>query len=343
MSLLFCDSFDHYSTAELARKYSNSANSIIDPTGGRRGGGCVRVGTSSSATLDLGFAQKSTFIFGAAIKVSAWSASLTQLLLAFKNSGNIRLQVRVTSGGNVIVERYNGGSPQNIVTAASVIALDTWAYLEFRIVISDTVGELEIRVNGTTVSSQTGIDTKDSISTTIDAVSLGNNSASGYTYFDDLYLCDSGGSYCNTFLGDVRIDAYLPAGNGNSSAFVGSDADSTNNYLLVDESSPDDDTTYVESNTPSAKDTYAFTEMTHNPAEIIATQLCAMGKKTDAGSRTIHLVTRSGGTDYDTASALAFGTSYGIKTKIDEVDPNTSAAWSKTNLNNAEFGIKVAS
>jgi hypothetical protein len=53
-------------------------------------------------------------------------------------------------------------------------------------------------------------------------------------------------------------------------------------------------------------------------------------------------VIRSNSTDYDDSSQAIASTDYLFINRISEVDPNTSAAWTDTNLNSAEFGIKVA-
>lgn len=344
MALLFCDSFDHYTTSELTRKWASAhANFAIEATGGRRGGGCLRTDYGGNAAT-VGFAPTDVVVFGMAVKLGQWSNTGDYGIAQLYSGGSTQIYFRIMSGGSVEVRDYSGGSLRLITSASAPISLDTWFYFEARVKISATVGEVEVRINGSTIINVTGTDVRNN-SDTVDTLQItgGGNTAGIYQRIDDLYICDDAGSTCNTFLGDVRIDAYLPAANGNSSGFVGSDADSTDNYLLVDETSPDSDTTYVQSNTASAKDTYAFTEMSHTPQSIIATQLCAMGKKTDAGTRPIHLVTRSGSTDYDTATALNFGTDYQVKRKVDEIDPATAAAWTKSNLNNAEFGIKVVS
>ena len=69
--------------------------------------------------------------------------------------------------------------------------------------------------------------------------SVGPNGATTANYdYDDLYICDGTtvpGEPVNDFLGDVRVDTLYPNGNGNSSQWVGQDANSTDNYLNVDD------------------------------------------------------------------------------------------------------------
>jgi hypothetical protein len=132
-----------------------------------------------------------------------------------------------------------------------------------------------------------------------------------------------------------------PSGNGNTSNWVGSDGNSTDNYLMVDETSPDSDTTYVESGTSTNKDTYAFGDISHTPTSIYGVQVTTYAKADDAGARLIGVVTRSAAADYNASVTHALGASYAHHPTVLETDPATAAAWTKTNLNAAEFGVRV--
>jgi hypothetical protein len=58
------------------------------------------------------------------------------------------------------------------------------------------------------------------------------------------------------------------------------------------------------------------------------------------GTRQIAEVCRSGGTNY-VGTTQTLGSSYLMYRQIHETDPATSAAWTQTGLNSAEFGVKV--
>jgi len=140
----------------------------------------------------------------------------------------------------------------------------------------------------------------------------------------------------------VQVFTSAPNGNGNSSDFVGSDADSTDNYLLVDDAgAPDDDSTYVESSTPGDKDTYAFGNLPASAATVHAVGVKVIAKKIDVGAPDLIAVARSSTTEDDSPS-LGVGTTYIARQGIFEEDPNTSAAWAPAAVDAAEFGIKVA-
>ena len=81
---------------------------------------------------------------------------------------------------------------------------------------------------------------------------------SGTTIFDDVYLMAGTG---DEFLGDCTVATLLPTGNGFVNQFVGSDGNSTDNYLLVDEQPPSS-TDYVGSATTGQQDLYTLTNLT---------------------------------------------------------------------------------
>jgi hypothetical protein len=234
-----------------------------------------------------------------------------------------------------------GGSTV-LSTSASPITFASFGYLEWKFTIDDASGSYEVRYNGAMITNGSGADTRNGANATANQFQLRAAATPGGNFdFEDLYILDSTGSTNNNFLGDVRVDTYLPNGNGNSSQLVGSDADSTDNYALVDETLQNGDTDYVQSATVNNKDTYAFTDMSHTPASIFGVQINMIAKKDDSGTRSICSVTRSGGSDTDGATQ-ALSTSYLCYREIRETDPNTAAAWTRANLNSAEFGVKVA-
>jgi hypothetical protein len=277
-------------------------------------------------------------IAGVAVNLNSAAPPASPInLIVFYEGATLHTDVCLNTDLSISVRR---SSTALGTSAAGVIPGNGYAYVEFKCNIHDTTGSYDVRINNVSVLSGTNKDTRNGATGVINTVGI--NFPVINMYFDDFYVCDTAGSVNNDFLGDVRVDAYLPNGNGNSSQFVGSDADSTNNYLLVDDPTDiDDDTTYVESSTVSNKDTYAIADMSHVPSTIHGVQVCASAKKDDAGARTMAIVTRSGGTDYD-SSAYSISTSYLVYRNIRETDPNTSSAWSKTNLNSAEFGVKVS-
>ena len=283
MTLRFVDSFDHYVTADLTEKWTSKTGSpTISAATGRRSTASFQVSVNNRyvrQTLDA----QATWILGAAVKMTGLPGSNSTALLAVWDAGSLQCDLRVLPDGTLRITR-NGTT-----LGTSVYALSTgvWYYIEFKVLISDTVGTAEVRVDGLSKLALTSQDTKATANATANQVSVGDSAAlvTGAADFDDFYACDGAGSVNNDFLGDVRVDACWPVGNGATSGMTGSDGNSTDNYLLVDDTSTlDDDTTYVEHATVGNLDTYGMTQITHTPTSILGVQVLGERQKGRCGS-----------------------------------------------------------
>jgi len=342
MTLRFVDSFDHYATADFLLKWdsiNNATQLSINSAAGRRSTNGLRITAAQLRYLVKNLTAAQTWIVGFALNITL-PVSTTTGILSFLESGTTHVDIRVLSDGSLRATR-NGTTLGT--SAAGIIASGSFNYIEVKCTIDNSAGAVTIRVNGAAVLTLTSQDTQNGGTAVANQIRLGDpiNDTGAARDYDDLYICDTAGSVNNDFLGDVRVDAYLPSGNGNSSQLVGSDSNSTDNYLLVDETAPDSDTTYVQSSTATNKDTYVFPNMSHTPSAIHGVQINAIAKKDDAGTRSLATVVRSNGSDTD-GTSQALSTSYLNYRQIHETDPDTAAAWIKAGFDAAEFGVKVA-
>jgi hypothetical protein len=159
-------------------------------------------------------------------------------------------------------------------------------------------------------------------------------------YFDDLYVANEQGSVNNDFIGECRVRCLLPNGNGNSSQLVGSDGNSVNNYQLVDEATPDT-TDYVFSSTVGDKDTYTFTDLPDTSGTVAGVQVSALGLKTDVGARTLAVVTRHASSEHDSIDLGLPTVTPAYVYEVQDTNPVAGGAWLRTDVNAAEFGVKV--
>lgn len=276
------------------------------------------------------FSAASTMYMGARVRLqSVASAQLLQL----RDDATTQVDVRTDSSGHLICTR-NG--TQIGSAGATVLAVNTWYYVEFSATINASTGSFAIKLNGVSEVSGSGLNTKNTANATANRAYFTGAADMG---FDDLYVSDSG------FAGPIRIVGLAPNGNGNSSALVGSDGNSTDNYLLIDEKIASNfsnaDTDYVESDVVGNKDTYALANLPTVPTAVLGVTVHIVAKATDAGARSIAPVLRSGGADYDgTSQTLA--SSYLDYSEIFTTDPATSAAWTESAINGLEVGMKVA-
>lgn len=125
--------------------------------------------------------------------------------------------------------------------------------------------------------------------------------------------------------------------------FFGYCSNVAHNWASEDMNPPPGDTSFVSSSTPGAQDLYLFPNLTTNPTAIYTVAVKSYARLTDTGNRSISLVVQSGSTSSTGSSAAQIpATSYQWADSIFDTDPNTNAAWTKSGLDAAQTGIKVA-
>lgn len=336
MALRFIDSFDHYANAQrlLGKWTSLSQQPNLTSTNARHGGQCITNSADGNSSISKVLDAQATWISGAAVLYP--SVALDGYIFMWLDSTTLQLELRKNTSGILYVTR-NGTT---LATGTTPLTAGVYAYIEWKVTIANAGGTVEVKLNGNTEISFTG-DTQNTANATANTFKLMDNSAA--VYIDDLYICDGTGSApTNDFLGDCRVEALFPNGNGNTSNGTGSDGNSVDNYLLVDENGPgpNSDTDYVEWASVGDKDTYTFTNLTPTLGSVFGVQMLPFARKTDAGFRKVVSVARLSGTETD-SSDKSLSTSYSYYPDIRETKPG-GGSWSITDVNNAEFGLKVS-
>ena len=288
----------------------------------RSSGSIITLGTfpTSVADFTVGFAIRPT-----TIGVQTW--------LYFQNSaGNTHARVSVTAAG--AIELRDAGNTVQATSANGILINNTWTYLEFHVVIANSGGSVECRAGESVVASFTG-DTYSS--GTVDCGLVAANAInSANTDIDDLVM------HTDAYYGDKVIHTVLPSGNGDSSQWVGSDGNSTDNYQWVDESPPNV-TDYVASTTSGNKDLYAMGDM---PTDwtVTAVQAMVYCQKSDAGTPPAWSVTakgQSGGTrDDSNLASRTSTTAQNLNSDIYTTDPDGNAL-TPTRINAMQVGVKI--
>lgn len=289
-------------------------------------------------------------------------SSTAQMRLGFflnhngAGSGDSPSVCRLMGGGNVTVElRWDGdgstlrlllgSTEEDSALSATFAQTDTWLHIGIDCKIAASGGWVTVYLDGVEVLSVTG-DTTGGASS-IDSIIIGSPRTSdwwnNYIYFDDLYADDTTGESATAIVPDQRFLPITPNGNGSSSQWTGSDADSTDNYLLVDEIPPDGDTSYVETDVSGNTDEYAMSNISVPSGYDVAAMIpMAYAKKLNAGgSLDLKLKTRTtvSGTPYFAlSSAMTLGTDYTLIWERRPLRPD-GGAWDETTVNAAEIGI----
>jgi len=164
----------------------------------------------------------------------------------------------------------------NALTATGTTSFlkDTWYRIECHVILSNAAGLCELRVDGGAVEARIVGDTLGTYSGMCELQLYGSLSASdgNLSYFDDVAINDCNGSEDNSWCGDGYIIALTPTGTI-TNQLTGSDADTTDNHLLVDEIPYDSDTTYVGGVTANLKDIYDMSACGLDPVNNIITRI----------------------------------------------------------------------
>lgn len=334
MSVIFMDSFQHYVTADILKKWSETvgSNVSISAASGRRGGNALLIGMSSSIR-HIFSATMAGVIVGFAAK-TAMSTTSNQLV-DFLDGSTSQVQLKYDSDGTI--KAYRGAVLLGS-SAPGALPLLTWAYLEVSVVAHNSAGALTVKVNGTTVLTLTGIDTADTANNYVTSVKLSTVNNQTF-YVNDLYVIDPATAPNTAFLGDVRVDAYYPMADGATGQWTPTPSGA--HYANVDEASPNG-TDYIEADVAGYIDLFQTQDLAVDPGAsgFFAVQVCAAALKTDAGSRQIKSVVRRSAVNY---SGVAKDVSETQKYVLNQwnTDPSTAAAWTKAGFDAAEFGVEL--
>lgn len=350
MTVLQTEGFDAYNGTGVspglqAKWVVVGAATSVSLVAGRFGGQALRVAStvnnvkmwcrplpSAVSALAGGFAfRASSLPTGNGCTIAGWITSaltIWQNILQLNNDGSLT----ASRAGPSTASAPLGSS------VAAVIVANTWHYIEYELVISDTVGVFKVWVDNVLVINLTNVDTRNGTPTTVEHVAYGNSvnnvSGSGNNDFDDHYATDG------SRLGERRIETLRPAADTATKAFTPNSG--TANFSRVNETLVDGDTSYVQGSTVGNRDLYTLGALSSTPSTIDAVNVVSFAEKTDATARTLYNSVQSAGTDSD-GSAMALAASYTRLDRIIELDPNGGGAWTASRVNGLLVGPKIAS
>jgi hypothetical protein len=293
-------------------------------------------GLSSQDDWIVSFAFRTVYNYYRSVTGSAGETTMLQ----FIDANNIEMLAVTPKAGTFQIRTGTAtGLGQGAVLGYANVSLTTyvWHFLEFKVNFHSSTGSYELRINEESVATGSGNTVGTSTETRPAQIRIGNAGNDVYTEIDDLHILDDVGLDHNDFLGDNGIRRLNPDGDGTTTQFT--PLGGGTNFSEVDESNPDGDVSYVESNTATQKDTYTFGDITSTPAAIEAVATKSYVTKPDAGSRNFVHVARST-IEEDSAVLYPSAGTYRYMASIFPTDPD-GGAWDKANVNAAEFGFKV--
>jgi hypothetical protein len=337
MPILFVDSFDDRTAYSDKYDSATTVTSGAGTTAGRTGNGisCRTSGGAGVFTrLDKTLAAPvGTICAGFAVKdvtTAHW------LFRAFDGSTN-QIGLYQNANGTVSVVRGDGTV---LATTADAITNLAYLYIEVRFVIHNTAGAYEVRMNGVTQVSATGVNTRTSPNNqatkfTIFSAFDGGDGNWGFQSIDDVYIAD------DAFYGGIKVLVTLPNGDGASTQWARTGGTVAGNYTAVNEASPDDSTSYVSSPNVGDLDLYDFANLPDPSIAVKALQVWTRHERDDVVTRKAKMIVRSAGTNYPQGEFTTAQNVWQDDVQVLPTDPATGVAWTGAGVDAAQFGVQV--
>lgn len=330
MARIYTEGFENNGYGKLVP--SSTSLHPVQATVKRSGGYALELQNSVATTV---YAVSSTAELYARFGFYFQIGTGTRRFFSFKSGTTVQVSLELDNATGQI--RAYAGAGTTLLFTGGAMTINTWYLVEVRAKIANSGGAVEVKIDGVSIGSFSG-DTQPSTATNITSLGFDTDSASGAgkIFVDDFGINDTTTASDNAWLGDGKIIALTPNGNGDSSQFTGSDGNSTDNYLLVDDTA--DDTDYVESGTSGQKDLYQLSNTGLSGITVSRVWVEARAKSTTTAT-TIKMIHKSGGTQVSSTQNL--GTSFGVVRGADAVLDPAGAAWTATTLNGLQAGVEV--
>lgn len=282
------------------------------------------------------------------MRVNIASVNGTTAILNFMDGSSFQFTLGIKTTGKLAC--FRGSSSGTQVGSDSINALtfdsdSTYYDIEIKLVIHDTTGSVEVRVNGNTTPeiSATNVDTKATSNTSADNIRFGQDGGVGGTVSMDIryqhcIVMDASGSVMNNFLGPRNVNVHTPTADGNYTTWT---ANTGTRFGAVDDSAPNGDTDYVSA--PNVGDKVSFV-MSNLPAGVTTVNSIVgwtSAKRDDATSRAFKLLLRSSGSDQLGTVEHFVGSSYAYFMDVFDQSPFTSSPWGTSEVDGLEAGAQV--
>jgi len=359
MTLLFIDGFDHYGTdtanmtdgawADFGSVASDGFISVANPRTGTHSLLFENSSASNNPTRRVFGGAKVTVGVGAAF----WFSNLPTdndraILYEFRDAANApHIAVLLQSTGVIEVKlgSTNGGTKiGDSVTPA--ITAEAYTHIECVVTINNTAGSVEVRVNGVTVISLSGIDTTNTANEETSQLAVGHvegpSRSTGITsmYIDDIFCFDDQGSFNNAFLGDRRVQTLFPSANAVIQDWSWNTGPTA--YQAIDDADPDDDTTYIFANaggSPAPVSEFEIDDLPAGVSTVSALVLVNRARKTDAGVANIQASLVSVTSEVAGADR-ALTEAYTYYHEVIEADPDTAAPFTPGAVDTAKLKLE---
>lgn len=333
MTLLLTESFDAHTTSGYNAAYYNGkyGRYLTGMTGlqgglamspsiaaGRHGNamhfeGTHNIGPGGQLTYiyDEGM-EHNTAVLGMAIYTNntgfAWGTTPAVISFGEQRATGTLTHVQMEIVNTTVTMKRGDGT---VLGSTFILANAQYFYMEIRVVVHDTTGVLEVRLDGGVVYSFTG-DTRNggtgNISSFVWSVGNGGGSSTGrYMNIDDVYLCSGAGNapFNGGYLGDCTVEFHQPNANVSTQWTVTGAAANWDAVSDVVGTTAPVTTDYVSADTTDFLDLYTVPNIAAvSPNQVLAVATYAYADKVDSGARSLAMVLDQGGSQVQSSDFL---------------------------------------
>jgi hypothetical protein len=327
-----------------------STASVDTGTNGRWGGRCLsfvdvdpNAGTSGASSVSINMSGSlSEYVLQFAYNCTVANTNSFQLCSFYEGTTpHIDLRINVTN--NTFTTTRNG----TILGTSANNAWSTtagWRYCQLRVKVHDTTGTIDVIQDGVTIFALTGQDTRNGGTGIIDVIRIGphvpfvNGQLHNFK-FQDIAICDvTGSAPMNGIHNEGRVRLITPNGEGDTNNWTPSTG--TDNAALVDEIPNNGNTDYNSSTAVNDIDLYTLTDLPVTPTTIYGVTVANMVAKDDAGTDHAASIVKTGGTVFVGSDVTISSATFVKVLHLWEANPNTTSAWTKSEIDALQAGIK---
>lgn len=302
--------------------YTNNALAIFNITGNFVATGIDATGTPKSVTTGKTF-------FGHCEAYHDGVQTVMNILSACDAAGNEWVGVRCKSSGvyGLFYNSNTSGSPTWVQIGSDFTFGGSLQTFDLRVFIdaAGTAHQAEFLLGN--ASKASGTFSNANLTALQKLKGTGSNIGGATTYYSQILITEGISTV------GAKVDYNGATGAGTTSGWSGA-------YTDINEASLNDGTV-ISAASAALKSTFAYGDVTVPAGYTIKSVFLFTRGKND-GSGDIKPVCRSGGTDFSGSNLVGIGVGYNPLGYRYDTDPNTSAAWTQTNFNAAEFGALSA-
>lgn len=354
MALEFIDPLGYFQTTATIGsriKYVGNASwTVVDATGGRWGGPCIRLTLAGGVHGGIGWdvAAADTKIVQIWLKLFSNSGGGTPCPLIHFLEGTGQPHTGLfflPSTGALQIRRGAIGSTTQIGSdLAYVPAVGVGFYVKMKVKVHDSAGTVDIVINNTVQASLTGQDTQNGGTGVINRIQIGAYAAFGggtlcVVDCNDAASCDTtGAAPMNDIHDEGRVFVSTASGDGDVMEWTPSAGAAWEN---VDDAAPDGNSTYISTGTVGHRALFTRPAITSTPTTIFGACVVNVVAKDDGGTATVAGMLKVNGTEYVGTGAAVTGATYVGVRDMFELNPDTGTPWaSMAAWNAAQSGAK---